>query len=158
MFDGMPPARCGNLFIAIHHDNSRGSEWRTALMEIFGVWITVTLRCTQPFDRWVKHKDELEKHTNAIRDVVARDCFDYSISQLADKLSGLAPPGEFNINKEVSYVEGLAWEGNDPLQEVGPEWFNAGVEGGGGKVECGLTQRMRFGGNKRVRRFQNVGV
>lgn len=142
MFDGTPEPRCGSVFISVWYDGQRGSQSRTALDEIFGVYVTLTIRCTQPFDRWLTHRQDLERRCNAIRALIHRDSLDFSICRAAAKLAGYD-----GANQPTGYREALAFDGMDRVEAKGPDHFSAEADDA---RAVGLAQRIRFGKARRV--------
>ncbi len=142
MFDGQPEPRAGNIFISVWHDGRRASEMRTCLNEVFGVYVTLTIRCTQPFDRWLLHRQDLEKRLNTIRALIHRDSLNFFICRAAAALAGYDGTGQ-----PVGFREALAFDGFDPIEVQGPSWFSAEPDDARG---VGLSQRARFGKARRV--------
>jgi hypothetical protein len=148
MFNGEPPGRCGKIFVSVWSDNSRTSEMRTCLNEVLGARVTVTIRFVQPFDRWVKHRYELEARCNAIRALVHSDQYDFRVTRLANQLAGFDSFANRSKATPVGFREALMFEGFDPIQAVGPSWFKAELEGA--TLEVGAAQTIRFGKSRRV--------
>jgi len=140
---GMPHPRAGNVFVSVWYDGQRDSEMRTCLNEVFGVYVTVTVRAVQPFDRWVIHRDDLEARLNAIKALLHADSYNFAISRAAAVLAEFDGTGQ-----AVGFREALWFRGFDAVQEVGPDWFSASIDGP--NVPVGLAQRARFGGARRV--------
>ena len=121
---------------------------RTCLNEVFGVVVTVTVRFVQPFDRWVKHRDDLEARCNAIRALVHSDQYDFRTTRLANQLAGFDSFANRSRSAPIGFREALMFEGLDPIQAVGPAWFKAELEGAA--LEVGAAQTIRFGKSRRV--------
>jgi hypothetical protein len=143
MFDGQPEPRMGQRFISVWHDGRRRSEMRTCLNEVFEVHVTLTVRCTQPFDRWLIHRQDMERRLNAIAALIHADSLDFRISRAASRLAGYDGPGQ-----PVGFREALAFDGFDPIEVQGPSWFAAEAEAS--RVDEGLSQRARFRMSRRV--------
>jgi hypothetical protein len=144
MFDGTPEPRCGNVFVAVWSEGWRGSQSRTSLDELFQVFVTVTIRCTQPFDRWLHHRQDLERRINRIRALIFSDMNNYNISNQASALAGY---DQGAAPRTVGFREALAFDGCDRVETKGPDWFSA--EAGDSRA-VGLAQRIRFGRGRRV--------
>lgn len=146
-FDGQPPPLCGNYYVAIWSDNMRQSQSRTSLDELFHVFITLTMRCHLPYDRWIEHRDEMERRVNGIRALIHKDSLDFHVTRAANTLAGFTWSAVDTI-KRVGWTEALAFDGLDPIQAVGPPWFHAHTDST--KVEVGIAQRSRFGKSRRI--------
>lgn len=144
-FDGQPPPLCGPVFCSVWHDNSRTCNSRgDALDEQFGVYVTLTIRTVQPYDRLVQHRDDMERRMNAIRALIHKDSLNFSISNAAAVLADL----DSGASRPIGFREGLAFERFDAIQLVGGSWFRADPS----STECGLAQTARFGKSRRVQR------
>ena len=141
-FDGEPPPRCGNYWLSIWSRGDRTSEAKTSLNEMFKVFATLTIRATQPYDRLLAHRDDLEAKLNRISALIHQDVWSYTVSRAADTLASLDGSGQ-----PVGYREGLMFEGYDPVELKGGAWFHADPA----KTEVGLAQTARFGKCRRVR-------
>ena len=149
-FDGRPPPMAPNVYAAVWHDGARQSEWRTGLFEVFALSVTVTVRCVQPFDRWVVHRDDLETRLNLIAELIHKDTHNNLVSNAAESLAGLTGPQRPN-----GYSEGLKFIAFDPVEVQGPDWFHAELDRATNR-DVGLSQRARYGDNKRLRRNSNL--
>lgn len=150
MFDGQPPPRCGNVFLSVWYDGQRGTlGQRTYLSELFGVYLTLTLRFVQPFDRWVHHRDDMEARANALKVLICQDTWNYSIISAANTLAGFRSSGGPNLGAPVGWCEPLVFQGFDPIQDVGADWFHADP-GRAGEKDVGIAQRIKFGMAKRI--------
>lgn len=159
MLDGRPPADMGQYFISVWHDNSRRCEWRTAMLETYGISVTITVKHRLPHDRRVEERDLLERLANDVSSYIQTDAFDYRITHLAESLASFTDPPlpDNDDERPVGFREALAFEGMDALQIVGPEWFSAHRGGSpASSNEEGIAQRLRFGGNKRLRRMDFI--
>lgn len=143
MFDGEPPARCGNIYVSVWYDGQRGSDMRTCLDEHFGVYVTLSIRFTQPWDRIIIHRDDMECRANRIRALIHSDSLDFNISRAAGVLAGFDGAGQ-----AVGFREALSFGGFDGIQPVGPDWFHAHPDSQVAQV--GIAQRIRFGKSRRV--------
>jgi len=150
MYDGQPPPKAGNVFVSVWYDAQRGSlGQRTYLGELFGVYITLTLRFVLPFDRWVQHRDDMEARANAIKVLICQDTWNYSIINAANTLAGFRNSGTGSTQAPVGWCEALVFQGFDPIQDVGPDWFHAHVEHAAER-NVGIAQRIKFGMAKRI--------
>lgn len=156
MLDGQPPPLCGPWFASVWHDGSRqaGPTGNVNLDEIHAFSVTVTVRLVQPFDRWVQHRDELETKVNDLRALIFTDRLNHVIINAANTLAGFRAANVPDGTNWVGFCEALKWESCEPIQEVGPEWFHANVDQG--DRNCGLAQRVRFKGPRRVQTLANM--
>ena len=153
LYDGTPPARMGDFFAAVWYDGQRGSSGqRTHLSETFGVYVTLTVKFTLPPDRWLRHRDFLEKKANAVKALVAPDAQDYRVVRAAAQRAGLRNPATGNTDRAVGWIEGLVFGGFDPIEVKGPDWFSAE-----GHAVVGAAQRIKFGLARRVQGLAVVG-
>lgn len=141
MFNGQPPPRCGLRFVSVWYDNQRTNRSPVALDEIYGVYVTVTVRITLPFDRWIQHRDDVEALANAIRAVVQRDSYNFLISAAANNKAGFDRP-----TTPIGFRGALVFDRFDPLQVASGPWFGAKPDA----KDQGLTQTIRFGKSRRV--------
>lgn len=150
MYDGQPPPRCGNIFLSVWYDGQRGTlGQRTHLSELFGVYLTLTLRFVQPFDRWVHHRDDMEARANAIKALICQDTWNYSIIIDANKRAGFRTSSQPDNVSPVGWCEPLVFQGFDPIQDVGADWFHADP-GRVSERDVGIAQRIKFGMAKRI--------
>jgi hypothetical protein len=145
-FAGQPHPRAGNRFAAVWSGGGRRSQLKTCSDEVFSVSVTVTVRCVQPADRWVLHRDELEVLVNTIRALIHQDIYNNSISNAANVLANYN-----QADTPVGFYEGLWCQSIEDVRDVGPDWFHAHVDSPGTNV--GMSQRIVFGG---ARRTQNI--
>ncbi len=148
-FDGMPPPRSGLSFVAVWAGGRRttGKGRLTALDQYMGVSVTVTIRTVQPFDRKVKHRDELEARMNAIVALVHRDSLDFSIRNAANVLAGYRNPASNVFDAPVGFCEALGWESTEDVRTVDGSWFWAGANP---SKESGITQTAHFRGARHI--------
>lgn len=145
MYDGEPKPACGRLWVSVWGDLARRSESDTHLAETFSVFVTITLRGgEQPWDAWLRLRDELELRANEIRAAVHIDCWNNRIQRLASSLMGADGAGQ-----KVGFRERLKFEGLDAVQRVGPDWFKASLDRVSA-ADSGLALRLRFGGLKLI--------
>lgn len=150
MYDGHPPPLMGNYFVSVWYDARRDSSAkRTYLDELFGVYLTITLRFVQPFDRWLVHRDEMEARANALKVLICQDSYNYSIINAANILAGFRSSGQSPASQPVGWCEALVFQGYDPMQEVGADWFRAHVNSTSLR-DMGIAQRLKFGLARRV--------
>lgn len=142
MWDGEPPPLMGQAFVSVWYDGQRTNQaFKTSLDELFGVYVTITLRFVKPFDQLVFHRDDMELRANAIRALVQKDAWDHRISRAANELAGFD-----GNNQPVGFRESLAFERFEPIQMVGPAWF----KGAPAANDVGAAQLLRFGKSRRV--------
>ncbi len=149
-FDGSPPPTCGQFFVAVWSDDGWKGGGTTYLSDEMQVYVTVTVRLSQPFDRWVNHRDEVRALSRQIRVIVGKDIYDHRVSRAANTLASLRLTDTGSLAQAVGVREPLVWERFDGVQMVGPDWFKANVAKG--DTSCGLAQRVVFG---RAKRYQN---
>lgn len=158
-YDGRPmPNMGGEWFAAVWHDGSRqaGPNVATCLEEDHGVYVTVTVRTNRiPFDRWHEHlRDQLEYRVNQVRALLGRDTYNNRVINAANALADFRSAGHPGGSYRVGFTGLWLWQGDDPIQEVGPEWFHARLD----QTDiCGLAQRVKFGGIKRIQAWSTVG-
>lgn len=150
MINGQPAPRCGMVFVSVWSPgdvaagNASTGDPRAAFQESMRVNVTVTRRLEGPWDRWVKHRDELKGRCRQIAKLVQRDVIDYSVTNIAKAMLGEA----------VSYgwIEPLTYLGTDAAQIQGPQWFNAVIDTEG-QVDIrdnGVSMTVRFGNGLRI--------
>jgi hypothetical protein len=150
MLNGEPPPACGPVWVSVWHDLNRRSEMDTCLNEVFGCYVTITLRSTvMPWAKRVQLRDELERRANRIRAAVHVDCLVNRIQREASAL--MAADGE---DQKVGFRERLKFENFEGLQEVGIQWFKGDVERPTA-ADAGLALTVRFGG---LRLIQALGT
>lgn len=148
-FNGQPPPACGQRYLAVWSPAGRDSQSRTSLDEVFKVHVTVTIRATgTTYDRWLRHRDDLEKLLNQARAAVHLDVLDHRISRAANALAGLDSPA---ATAHVGFREALAYVGLDDWQVVTGRWFQAAQED-----LAGLAQTLRFSKSRRVQALANM--
>lgn len=145
-FDDRPHPRAGGVFYAVWsgggHEAGRGLG--TSLDRLFEVNLTITVRCSLPFDRWLEHRDDLESRLDAVVARVNADRTTFAIVNQANTLAGYRPSNPAGP-RTVGFCEGLRWERTEDVQEVGPDWFGAH-----GAKSQGLAQTARFGHARHV--------
>jgi hypothetical protein len=146
---GQPEPRCGNVFVSVWSHGGIGAKSKMYYEAIFGVSVTVTIRFTQPWDRWVQHYDDLSQRVHAIHILIHTDIYNYSICRQADLLANFRPSGVPDLVRPAGFVEALWFQGADDRQTQGPDWFHANIESPG-KTDVGVSQELRFGGARRV--------
>ena len=155
MYNGMPPPSCGIVFVSVWYDGQRGKgpdpgRWAYCLDQMFGLYVTITLRAGPPFDLWIRHRIAMEKLANRITTLIHRDSQDYSITRAAQVLAGYRMSGkETSPAKPVGWVNGLGYEGWDAVQDVPAGWLHAKTESPE-QVPQGISQRLRFGQSRRI--------
>jgi len=141
MMNGEPPPACGAVWVSVWHDLSRRSNSDTCLDEVYGCYVTITLRSTVvPWAKRGPLKDELERRANRIRAAVHVDCLVNRIQREASAL--MAADGE---GQKVGFRERLKFENFESLQEGGIQWFKGDVEKPTA-ADAGLALTVRFGG------------
>jgi hypothetical protein len=158
-FDGQPPPRCGKVFAAVWSDGRRGSNSGESLHESFSVNVTLTVRCEQPFDRWLTHRDDLETRLNKIRAYVHGDRWDFRISNAANALCGYRNAGDHTTDQPAGFLGSLMFLGYDPIREVGADWFHADpTDARAAEKNMGFAQTARFGNAERVETMDNQAL
>ncbi len=152
MFDGKPPPGCGNVFVSVWYDGQRQQSSRNCLDEIMGVYVTTTIRFSQPADRWEKHRDDLEKRNNAIRALVHKDTLDYRIIRAAQALAGYV---QNDPTHPQGWVEALCFDRFDAIQPAGPSWFRSDTPD---SSEAGISQTIRFGKARRIQDLRDMDI
>lgn len=158
MCDGRPRPVCGNVFISVWSDGSRNGDVqrRTMLPEIMGVKVTATVRFLVPFDRRVKHRDDLEEILNRVVEVVHKDLYDHAILNAANDLASLEAPDPAS-QLPAGLVEALTFMNYEPVMEVGPDWFFTNMEVQGfSEKDFGLAQTVNFGQAARYRSLSAI--
>lgn len=141
-FDGEPPPGCGPLWISVWSGGDRKSQSKTALDQVFGVSVTVTLRAVLPLDNWVVLRDRAERLHCLILAAIHRDCLNNTILREASAL--LAADG---TGQKVGFREALMFQGLERCQRVGPDWFSADVERST-PADAGVAQTANYHGAK----------
>lgn len=149
-FNEEPPPRCGSSWVSVWHDLSRRSEMDTCLNEVFGCYVTITMRSgAEPWDYWVRLRDEIERRGNEIRAAVHVDCLFGRIQREASALMGAD-----GSNQRIGFRDRLAFQDFAGLRKVGPDWFKADLERISA-ADAGLALTLRFGG---LRLIQALGT
>lgn len=150
--DARPHPRCGAVWLSVWSDGFRESKQRGALDEVVGVSVSVTVRLSGPFDRWVVHRDDAEARLNAVRALVFKDTLNHSIINAAAALAGLEASNQTDNTKRIGYREALAFTGYDRWQLVPADWFEAK-----GEKMAGVVQTANFGRARRVQALATMG-
>lgn len=155
MYDGKPPPLMGQYFVSVWSDNSRQNQAgaRDYVDHLFPVFVTVTMRFTQPPDRWVEHRDELEKRVHGIEALIHGGNPGYTYMRAAEALADFTHSAA-DTTRRVGWIEALMSEGFDPIQPVGAEWLRATSPT---SLECGVAQRIRFGKARRIQASATMG-
>lgn len=158
-YKGYPPMLCPIWYAAVWGDGAVQSgtnrATRSALDETYSVYVTLTVPCSLPFDRWIEHQDFLEEKRNRIRALIHEDAYNCAIINRANTLGEMRRADlASGATQPVGFWQGLAWDGADPIQEAGPDWFQGDPEAANPKV--GLTQRLRFVGACRMQDGANM--
>ncbi len=154
MKDGQPPARAGNVFVAVHASATRTSpETDNKLEEYFGFQLTVTIRCKAPPDRignseiTVQLKDNLgmNRRVEALRALMHMN---WGVVQDANNfLVQWAPDNQGIV---YGFSEPARYKGCSEPRLEGDAWFSAKP---GGKEPFGAVVEMDF---VDARRFQAI--
>lgn len=158
--DGRPyPKFGGEWFATVWHDGSRraGPDVATCLDEEHGVSVTVTVRANRiPFDRWHDYlRDQLEYRCNQVVALIGRDTYNNRVINAANTLAGFRNAGSPDGGvTRVGFAGLFVWQGTDVIEEKGPDWFSASLEQ---HDICGLAQRVRFGGIRRMQDWATAG-
>lgn len=157
MFDGQPPPRCGELFVAIHEgywlpgppDEDDGS-----LTELCGVDVTVTVRTGKvPFDRLGTDAycgpagQSLEERCRAIIAKLHKDPGPRAAGNPAH-YPVLATANATIGAGENGFIEPLVFIKPGKVTPRGPAWFSSDLPDG--QAPSGLSLTLHFGGAKRV--------
>lgn len=158
-YKGYPPPLCPVWYAAVWSDLSVQSganrAMRSALDESHSVFVTITVPCSKPFDRWIEHQDLLERKRNEIRAMVHGDAYDCRIANAANELAECRRADlAAGATRPVGFWQGLAYEGADAIQECGPDWFQGDPEAA--RPMVGLAQRLRFSGACRMQAGGNA--
>lgn len=168
MEDGKPPARAGNVFVAVHGGKSRpGPTNSRNLDELFDFSATMTMRVTVPLDRV---GDQLIARNITLVPLGQRQGFDHKLEQLRGFLHmnwritvlQSQTPNSANDNLAAwatgtvyGFVEPARYQGMEVPKLVGAEWMGAEPE----SEDFAIKSELRFTG---ARRFQpqtaSVGV
>lgn len=148
--DGAPYPDAGNVFVAVWSDNNRpNTGQKTRFEELFSVYVTISIRYTQPKDRWLSHRDDMEERANSIRALIGQDQLNFATINAANVLAGYRSSGDQVTVAPAGWVESLLWLGMDAIQQVQAEWFSA-APGSGQYKYVGIAQRLKWGQAKRV--------
>jgi hypothetical protein len=151
MYNAEPPPNMGLVFVAVWAPGGRESihQTQTCLDEMFNFNVTVTVKFKLPFDRWLEHRDDLEKRCNAIRALMHMDSYDNRIIRAANLLARFDDFSDDEPSLHVGFRESITFMHLDDIQDVGGAWFKSHVD----KPECGGAQTIKFG---KVRRLQGL--
>ena len=145
-FDGRPPPSCGPIFLAVWSGGGRRrGNSSDGLDQYFGVNVTLTLRTVQPFDRSIRHRDDVENRLNDVVALVHQDRYAHSIILAANAMAGYRQASVVDPTKHVGFCQALGWAGTDDCREVGGEWFLSQSA-----KHAGVTQTAHFDGARRT--------
>lgn len=161
MADGSPPARCGNVFVAVHEGATKTTgETDNKLDEYYGFSVTLTQRIKAP-------PDKIGTAEIALRNFVAKEGRETGFNRRCEQLraflhmawgvmqianNNLIAWADENTNQVYGFGEPCRFEGMDAAPRlVGAAWFSADPE----SDNFGLACELRFG---RARRFQPIGT
>ena len=156
MDSGMPPQRCGSIFVAVHEGSSRSTATRN-LDERFGFNVTLTMRVSVPLDRV---GDQLMASKLARTSGKGQPSFNARIEQLRAYLhmnwtvcvGTIAGQANGNLaawtpsGSVYGFVEPAQFTGREMPQLVGGEWFGAAPDA----KDVGLKCELRFDGARRM--------
>jgi hypothetical protein len=150
-FDDRPhPRALGPVWVSVWDDNSVKAGELTHLKEEVDVRVTITLRHQLPFDRWVEERDQLSDRMGQVVAAIARDSWNYVITNRANTLAGFGD----GQTKDIGYRKPLHFENSDGIQPVTADWFHGEPPGdGGGEDQVGIMQTAYFTGATRYRRL-----
>lgn len=174
MDSGMPPSRCGNLFVSVHpgSTNNTGNASTRNLDERFDFSLTLTQRVTGiPLDRV---GDQLLASKLARKVGPGNPSFNARLEQLrgwchmnwrATVTTGLPGPNSANDNliawapagtvSVYGFIEPARYRGAERPTLVGGEWFGADPSA----QDLGLKAELRFGDARRMQpQTASVGV
>lgn len=159
MPDGRPPARFGNVFVAVH-EGSSSSRARRNLDEYFAFSITLTMKTSHiPFDRI---GEQLLASKLARTSGKGQPSFNARMEQLRaflhmnwtitvlqsqtpksanDNIAAWTPSGTV-----YGFIEPAGYTGRDKPELVGGEWFGATPDAPNEALKCD----MRFDGARRM--------
>jgi hypothetical protein len=150
--DERPPPRCGAVYCCVWSRGERLGGEINSMTEAVGVNVTVVRRLTNPFDRWLDHRDEVELRLNRIRAIIGKDVRDHSVINAAAALADLEASNANAPTKRIGYRMGLVFERYEAAQTVTPAFFNAT-----GEAECGIMQTAVFGRATRIQALGTMG-
>lgn len=137
-FNGQPPPRAGKVFVAVHR-GPRQSVSDLSLEEDYTVYVTVTARVNEPYDRI--GTDLMEKATEGVDDLCDR------IRALLHMKDTVLDRANEALGVTVNgFCEPLMFLGDEEPQLVGGAWFHADPAA----TEIGVAVRLRFGKAKRI--------
>lgn len=154
MDDGHPPARSGNIFVAVHEGPTRNTSTRN-LDEYFAFSLTLTMRVTGiPVDRIGDQglASKLARTTGK-----GQPSFNARLEQLrawghmnwtvmASANTNLANWAPSNVSTIYGFVEPAHYAGAERPVLVGGEWLSAVPEA----VDVALKAELRFDGARRM--------
>lgn len=154
-YNAKPPPLMGRYFVSVWSDAARQQQGgRTYADHLFGVFVTVTVRFdAQMFDRWIEHRDELEKRIHAIEALIHGGNPGFTYMRSAETLADFTHSST-DTARRVGWCEALMCEGIDPIQDVHADWFSAKDTS---SLECGCAQRIRFGKARRIQNASTMG-
>lgn len=163
MDDGMPPARAGNIFVAVHEGPSRNTSVRN-LDERFAWSLTLTMRVTGiPIDRigdqglaskLARTAGKGQPSFNArMEQLRAWGHMNWQVMASANtNLANWAPPGTTTV---YGFVEPAKYAGAEKPVLVTGEWLSAMPEAG----DVALKAELRFDGARRMQpQTASIGV
>ena len=143
-FAGEPYPIGPRVFVSVWSDLSKRSDWKSSLHEVMSFNVTISLPIVNPKDRWIVHRDEIEKRGNAIRALLAYDGLGYMLINLANTLGDFNPAGGGNQaydGRPVGFATAAKFLGFDAIQVKGPDWFSTAPDSG----KVGLALTIKFG-------------
>ncbi len=161
MPDGMPPPNMGNVFVAVHQADERGTA-DNCLDERFGFSVTLTVRIGVPLDRVGTQLIAVDKLVHAGK-AAKRYGFNRKVDELKSLLhmnwGVLQDANDFLMEvhkasgKDVyGFCEPARFRSADsPPQMVGAAWFRAEP----GSEDLGLKSEVRFAD---CRRLQSIAT
>lgn len=151
---GMPPADCGNIFVAIHQHGNR-STMQNALNEYFGYKLTLTMRIAMPMDRVGEHllalavENEKKGWNRLAHQLKVFLHMNWAVLQLANQFLVDANPDAETV---YGFCEPAMFANIDDPVEVGGEWLSSTPDDG---ENTGLKGTITF---DRCRRLQAIGT
>jgi len=155
MFDGQPMPSSGEMFVALHPGGWRGISQDADIEEEFSFLVTVTRRLGYvATDRamrevWAKATEGIEAVCRTI--IVGKPAkvtsADYGLHMnlvIMAAANATITAGFAGFHEPVRFLDG-----GQPI-ERGPDWFSAGSETEGKRMNAGISQTLTFGGAKRV--------
>lgn len=151
-YGGRPPPLCPPYFVGVYASARTNQTEAAGLDETYGVVCVLTYRVgAVPYDRLgadilVKVSTGFDALADLVRLSLAKDLTTGVVLSAANTIIGFDPNDE---TTPAGFATCLRWLGDDDPQPVDGRWFSARPEA----KECGVVQRLRFGGMRRPQDF-----